>query len=110
MGNMENGMPFGKPVINMLGRLPREEKPGPITYVAVTSDKGLCGGVNSAVAKQVRLGIQDEEAKGNNAKVMIIGGKGVAAMKRQFGDRFLQSFEDCSKAAWNFGTACMIAD
>ena len=91
---------------------------GGITYVAVTSDKGLCGGVNTAaarkkakvlkprskwvpkpsellksapcpcsrfsefspllesqVAKQVRLGLAAEEAKGNAAKIMVVGGK-----------------------------------
>merc|ERR1719356_1650789 len=81
---MENGMPFVRPVQALFERLPREEKSGPITYLAVTSDKGLCGGVNSAVAKMSRLGIQDEEAKGNVAKFMCIGQKGTAALKRLF--------------------------
>ena len=31
-------------------------------------DKGLCGGVNTAVAKQIRLGLAAEEAKGNVSK------------------------------------------
>ena len=31
-------------------------------------DKGLCGGVNTAVAKQIRLGLATEEAKGNVSK------------------------------------------
>merc|ERR1719291_274818 len=82
---MENGLPFSQPVLNLLQRLPREEKSGPVTYFAVTSDKGLCGGVNSAVNKQIRLGVQDEEAKGNQAKIMIVGGKGVAGLKRLYG-------------------------
>merc|ERR1719442_153775 len=82
MKNMENGMPFGKPVLDLMERLPRQDKAGPITYLAVTSDKGLCGGVNSAVAKQIRLGLQEEEAKGNAGKIMIVGGKGVAGLKR----------------------------
>merc|ERR1719284_712225 len=88
MKNMENGMPFGQPVMDLMQRLPRHEKTGSITYLAVTSDKGLCGGVNSAVAKQVRLGIQEEEAKGNLVKIITVGGKGVSAMKRLYGDRF----------------------
>jgi|ERR1711971_301083 len=52
---MDNGLPFSAPIQDLFARLPREEKPGTLTYFAVTSDKGLCGGVNSAVNKRVRL-------------------------------------------------------
>jgi F-type H+-transporting ATPase subunit gamma len=110
MKNMENGMPFGKPVLDLMERLPRQDKAGAITYLAVTSDKGLCGGVNSAVAKQVRLGCLEEEAKGNSAKVMILGGKGVASLKLKIGDRFTYSFEEPSKMPWTFATASMVAE
>ena len=37
-----------------------------------SKDKGLCGGVNTAVAKQIRMGLTAEEAKGNAAKVGAI--------------------------------------
>jgi len=107
---LDTGLPFTQPVLALFQRLGAEEKPGPVTYLGVTSDKGLCGGVNSAVNKQIRLGVTDEEAKGNTAKIMMIGGKGVAGMKRLFGDRFSTTFEEVSKATWNFGTASMIAE
>jgi len=110
MKNMENGVPFGKPVMDLMERLPRQEKTGPITYLAVTSDKGLCGGVNSAVAKQVRLGLLEEEAKGNTGKITVLGGKGVATMKRLFADRFNYSFEEVSKSPWTFATASFVAE
>merc|ERR1719454_2515683 len=80
---MENGMPFAQPCIDLFRKLPQPDgKKGAMTYLAVTSDKGLCGGVNSAVNKQVRLGLIDEEANGNAVKIMILGGKGVAGLKR----------------------------
>merc|ERR1719313_2233022 len=82
MDLMEQGKPFGGPVKRLFERLGAEEKPGPITYLAVTSDKGLCGGVNSAVSKLIRLGINEEEAKGNPAKIMVLGGKGVSKLIR----------------------------
>merc|ERR1719333_323441 len=47
MRRMELGMPFVYPVKTLFERLPIEEKAGPITVLAITSDKGLCGGVNS---------------------------------------------------------------
>merc|ERR1719229_1722887 len=47
---MQQGMPFVKPVQDLFARLPREDTAGAITYFGMTSDKGLCGGVNTAVA------------------------------------------------------------
>eukprot|EP00933_Yihiella_yeosuensis_P044939 TRINITY_DN40236_c0_g1_i1.p1 TRINITY_DN40236_c0_g1~~TRINITY_DN40236_c0_g1_i1.p1 ORF type:complete len:320 (+),score=81.59 TRINITY_DN40236_c0_g1_i1:87-1046(+) len=108
--NMETGLPFTQPVLNLFQRLPIEDKPGTITYVPITSDKGLCGGVNSQVAKQVRRGIAAQEAAGNQTKVMVVGGKGVAVLKRLYGDRFITSFEEVSKLGISFGAASIMAD
>lgn len=107
---METGQPFVKPVQDLLNRLPREDKAGTLTLFAVTGDKGLCGGVNTQVSKMSRLTIQEEEAKGNQVKFMCLGQKGVATLKRLYGDRFIYSFEDASKKPWNFTTASMIAE
>lgn len=107
---LDLGMPFVKPVTALMERLPREDKAGPVTLFGITSDKGLCGGVNSFVNKRTRLTIQDEESKGNAVKYMCIGKKGVAGMKRLFGDRFTSTYEDVVKAPWTFGTASIIAE
>jgi F-type H+-transporting ATPase subunit gamma len=107
---MDVGLPFSQPILRLFERLPREEKPGSLTYVAVTSDKGLCGGVNSAVCKNIRRGIAEEEAKGNQTKIVIMGMKGVSILKRLYGDRFTYSFEELSKMPWSFGMASMIAE
>jgi len=107
---MEMGLPFCQPVQNLFERLPKEDKASNVTYVAITSDKGLCGGVNTQVSKIVRNGVNEEEAKGNAAKIIVVGGKGVAGMKRLYGDRFTCSFEECSKAPFTFATASIIAE
>eukprot|EP00929_Paragymnodinium_shiwhaense_P066722 TRINITY_DN334_c0_g3_i1.p1 TRINITY_DN334_c0_g3~~TRINITY_DN334_c0_g3_i1.p1 ORF type:complete len:323 (-),score=102.15 TRINITY_DN334_c0_g3_i1:164-1132(-) len=108
---LEAGLPFTAPVSTLFGRLGREEsKGGSLTYLAVTSDKGLCGGVNTQVCKAIRLGTAEEEAKGNTVKVIVMGGKGVAGLKRLYGDRFTRSFEDLGKVPWSFATASIIAE
>lgn len=107
---MDAGIPFCAPIKNLLGRLPTEEKSGSTTYLAITGDKGLCGGVNSAVAKFTRLGLIEEEAKGNAVKLFIVGGKGVTLLKRLYGDRFAISFEEAAKLPFNFTTASIIAE
>lgn len=110
MRRMEMGLPFCGPVQKLLERVPREEKPGPITFLGVTSDKGLCGGVNSAVNKLCKNSMSEEEAKGNEVKFMCMGGKGIAGLKRLLADRFTLTFEECGKAPWNFAMASIIAD
>jgi len=84
--------------------------PNPGLILAVTSDKGLCGGVNSAVNKLCRLQVLEEEAKGNTVNLMALGGKAVAGLTRLYGDRFTCSFEGVTKVAWNYTTACVIAE
>merc|ERR1740123_2767135 len=103
---MQIMFPFVQPVKDLFERLPREDKPGSITHLVVTSDKGLCGGVNSQVAKLARNGTLEEESKGNSAKLFVVGGKGLAAVKRQFGDRVNYSFE----VPWTFTAASIIAE
>jgi len=107
---MEFGMPFVNPVLKLFARLPQEDKAGPVTIVGVTSDKGLCGGVNNAVVKLVRGAIVEEEAKGNAVKFQCLGNKGVAGLKRLFGDRFTTTFDATTKVPWSFLTASIIAD
>merc|ERR1719352_1532507 len=107
---MEVGLPFAMPAQKLMERVAREDTPGSVLYLAITSDKGLCGGVNSAVNKQIRLGVNEEEAKGNACKVTVMGGKGVAGLKRLYGDRFGTSFEDIAKAPWNFAASSIIAE
>jgi len=107
---MEFGMPFVKPVMGLFKRLPQEDKSGPVTFIGVTSDKGLCGGVNNAVVKLCRQGIIEEEAKGNAVKFQCLGNKGVAGLKRLFGDRFTTTFDQITKVPWSFLTASIIAD
>merc|ERR1712066_122002 len=103
-------MPFIKPVKDLFERLPKEDKAGNITHFVVTSDKGLCGGVNSQVSKKARLGTLDEEAKGNVAKLLVMGNQGLGVLKRQYGDRINYSFEECAKVPWTFTAASILAE
>jgi len=107
---MHIAMPYIKPVKDLFERLPCEDKPGAITHFVVTSDKGLCGGVNSSVSKMARNGLVEEEAKGNTAKLMVMGNKGLGALKRLYGDRINYSFEECTKVPWTFTAASIMAE
>merc|ERR550532_1290313 len=107
---MQIMFPFIAPVKDLFERLPHEEKSGAVTHFVVTSDKGLCGGVNSQVAKLARNGTLEEEAKGNTAKLMVMGNKGLGALKRLYGERINYSFEECAKVPWTFTAASIMAE
>lgn len=107
---MNAAKPFVQPVIELFERLPKEDTSGPVTYFGITGDKGLCGGVNSNVAKISRNGMIEEESKGNLTKYMGVGAKGAVALKRQYGDRFTQTFEDAAKTPWTFTKASILAE
>jgi len=103
--------PFCAPVMNLMERLPvKEEQSGPLAVMALTSDKGLCGGVNSAVNKVVRNLVLEEEAAQNSVDVYCVGGKSVAGLKMRIGDRFVTSFEEVSRLPFTFVSASVIAD
>lgn len=51
-------------------------------FVVVTTDKGLCGGLNTNVLRAVTNQIKDLQAKGQGIEVVAIGNKGLGFMNR----------------------------
>ncbi|XP_072027066.1 ATP synthase subunit gamma, mitochondrial-like [Amphiura filiformis] len=43
--------------------------------IAVSSDRGLCGGIHSTVTKAIKASLNEEKAKERNNKVVVIGDK-----------------------------------
>ena len=54
--------------------------------VVATSERGLCGGFNSSIAKLARAHAEDLIAKGKTVKMLTVGKKGREQLKRDFGD------------------------
>jgi F-type H+-transporting ATPase subunit gamma len=82
------------------------EKP---TTVVFSSDRGLCGGVNSAVAKACRIKIDQEVAAGKEADIVIVGDKGRAQIARTHSAYVNTSIDEAWKDPMNFDKACAIA-
>jgi len=59
-----------------------------VTVIPLGSDKGLCGAINSGVAKQVRAVTTEEEGKGATVSILCGGNKSYGALKRLLGDRY----------------------
>jgi F-type H+-transporting ATPase subunit gamma len=75
--------------------------------VPLTTDKGMCGGVNANVIRRVKAEVVDRDL--SKIKIMSIGGKGAGALARPFPNTFKVSLEDIS-APYNFPTIMAIAE
>ncbi len=51
-------------------------------YIVVTSDKGLCGGLNTNVLRAVTNKLRDEQAAGGSALAVALGNKGLGFLNR----------------------------
>ena len=89
---LSNGKEYGINAVDMIfksdtymQRRTTEDKGDPKELlVPITSDKGMCGGVNSGIFKSVREYVKDK--KRDNLQIFSIGGKGASAMSRPMSD------------------------
>ncbi len=56
----------------------------PHLLVVMTSERGLCGGFNSNVIKQVKNDIKKLKKQGKEVKLLVIGKKGIDVFKKQY--------------------------
>ena len=61
--------------------------------IALTSDKGLCGGVNSAIARGIR-GLVNDQNEGADVSVVVVGEKGRSQLRRMVGPQMYAAYSD----------------
>lgn len=71
-----------------------EELPQKVLLVPLTSEKGLCGGVNSFISRGTRKCVSSLKEQGKECDVVVIGEKGRMQMRRLLGDRILRTATD----------------
>lgn len=76
--------------------------------IAVTSDRGLCGGVNSSVVKKVKS--MKSSGDSSRTAIMLLGDKGRDGLARAHGRDILVSFKDVFKNPVTFPQVCVIAE
>ncbi|MEM9578673.1 MAG: F0F1 ATP synthase subunit gamma [Pseudomonadota bacterium] len=57
--------------------------------IVMTSERGLCGGFNSNIAKLARTHAQKLQGEGKEIKILTVGKKGRDQLKRDLGDFFI---------------------
>ena len=75
--------------------------------VPLTSDKGLCGGVNSSIVRTVRDLVNKSDR--SRMQVFAIGDKGVAGLNRNMPDLMKTAIQDVTKPL-NYPTCMAIAE
>src|ERR1700753_2921569 len=61
--------------------------------VVATADRGLAGAFNSSIVRAARLKIAALIAEGKDVKIITIGRKARDQLRRQYGSRFIESYE-----------------
>ncbi|KAF4320504.1 hypothetical protein BBO99_00007297 [Phytophthora kernoviae] len=121
MRGAENRMNAGRPftawmdnvkgaknrVLEEEGVAPTDELEGDNVFVVVSSDRGLCGGINSGIAKTTRKQIEGVEA---NTQIFVIGDKARAQLRRDLGNNIRGNVTETFSTPPNFTVASAIAE
>eukprot|EP00212_Chloropicon_laureae_P005253 CAMPEP_0197499000 /NCGR_PEP_ID=MMETSP1311-20131121/60802_1 /TAXON_ID=464262 /ORGANISM="Genus nov. species nov., Strain RCC856" /LENGTH=329 /DNA_ID=CAMNT_0043044739 /DNA_START=20 /DNA_END=1009 /DNA_ORIENTATION=- len=96
------------PSIKLFGDNPLVE--GKSVTVPITSDKGLCGGVNSQVNRVTKV-LQDVVGpEADKPKLAIVGDKGRSVLSRTHADSLEYTCTEATKQSITFATASAIAE
>ncbi|CAH1783312.1 unnamed protein product [Owenia fusiformis] len=85
-----------------------ESKPN-FLMLALTSDRGLCGGVHSSISKSIRNKATDE-LKDKNVGIICVGDKSRQIISRTLSKSMLMHFVDIGKKPPVFADASLIAN
>mmetsp|Transcript_6451 Transcript_6451/g.15981 ORF Transcript_6451/g.15981 Transcript_6451/m.15981 type:complete len:268 (+) Transcript_6451:242-1045(+) len=103
--------PFGAAVDKFFVDVPaapedREELDGKHLLVPITSDRGLCGGINSSVVKAAKLRVQEDP----ELVMSIFGDKAKAGLMRNAKNNFSSVTTDISRKPASFVQASLLAE
>jgi F-type H+-transporting ATPase subunit gamma len=77
--------------------------------VVVTAERGLCGAFNTNVARFARSRVRELEAEGKTVKLMTVGRKGAAFLKRELASRFTAEVSFAGQKRIGFEDAAGVA-
>ena len=99
---LENGKDFAHESVDMIfkcdtymqRKTPPESSDQKQLIVPVTSDRGLCGGINSGILREMKAYVADQQRE--NCELFVIGEKGSAGCARPFPDLLRESVQGLS--------------
>lgn len=120
----EASQPYARRMADMLARLVANmdgsESPSPLMtgtgrddvhlLVVITSDRGLCGGFNASIARLARQKIAELTNAGKTVKLVCVGRKAAASLKRDHAGKILKVFEGLGRKRLTFAEAAEVSD
>jgi F-type H+-transporting ATPase subunit gamma len=77
--------------------------------VAVTADRGLCGGFNSSIVRATKHMAADLLKQGKTVKIMPVGRKAREQLRRDYGNYMIEGFEQLGRKGVVFAEADQVA-
>jgi len=105
--DMEKSRVMVAPFVRILGDHPTIKGEKNLT-VPCSTDRGLCGGINTAVTRYSRATFNAVGAEGS--QYVVIGEKGKAQMQRSDSSHFAQTIGDVTKTRLTFAAASTFAE
>lgn len=119
---LEEGRPFGDGLMNSVSfKLPVDpeeegydtaidtETPKKHMFLVVTTDRGLCGGVNSQIIRTAVTTIKRFDAAGHETSVFVLGEKGRGGLARLVGKKFVHVINEAFDKDITFALAAAVA-
>lgn len=76
--------------------------------VICTADRGLCGGFNGSIIRDVKRMAVDLKSKGKTVKIFCVGRKGYEALKREYGDEIVEHVQGVGKRGLAYAEAAKL--
>jgi len=88
---------------------PKEDATPKELYLAISSDKGLCGGIHSSVCKRIREELKQKQNL-DNVAIVCVGDKSRLQLGRVFPKQIISVGTDIGRLAPQFGDAAKAAN
>ena len=119
----ESGRPYSTRMRQVIGNLATKADPSSAPQLLVgngkdqthllvimSADRGLCGGFNGSITRQTRAEVARLKAENKTVKLLMVGRKSADALRREFGDMYIDQHEGLQGTSVNYDDAASIAD
>ena len=73
--------------------------------IVMSADRGLCGGFNGSITRATRNEVARLRAENKTVKLFMVGRKSADALRREFGDIYIESLEGIQGTSVSYGDA-----
>lgn len=119
----ESGRPYSTRMRQVIGNLASKADPSSAPQLLVgngkdqthllvimSADRGLCGGFNGSITRQTRAEVARLKTENKTVKLLMVGRKSADALRREFGDMYIDQQEGLQGTSVNYDDATSIAD